>query len=174
MGVNAAERGGVDNALTNAITGIQGDILDMKTKPQPIGNGSINYGIFSANLTWSGTLALGGGGIAVFTALLFDPAFTFTFNGLPAVNTATMLDFYYTVSVDTNTTAFDYPVGASLTSGQKNMQTNWWKDLAQSGGFTSGTGQQRIYIQVQNNDTSTHTYYLRANALYFRPALKPQ
>jgi hypothetical protein len=173
MSVNGAEQG-VDNTLVNQINDLQQQFNDFRTKPQPIGNGSINYGIFTANLTWSGTVALGGGGIAVYTVLLFDPAFTFTFNGLPAINTATLLDFYYTVSVDTNTTAFDYPVGASLTSGQKNMQTNWWKDLAQSGGFGTANGQQRIYIQVQNNDTATHTYYLRANALYFRPALKAQ
>lgn len=65
------------------------------------------------------------------------------------------------VYVDTNSSAFLWPNGSSLTTAQRNLIIGVKKDLTAADGIASFT------ISGRNNDSSTHTYYVTFKVAYF-------
>jgi hypothetical protein len=171
MGVNPAEQG-VENALVNEIKDLKQSVIDLKTKPQPIGNGSINYAIGGGGIFYGG-ISIAAGAVNTYTLTLFTTGVPLTYNSLPAINRVTLTQFYFTVSVDVNDTAHDWPYGSSLNGNQQKLFVSTWNDLAGTP-LSESSGQTRIYFQLFNQDSSAHTYYVRANYLIPRPALQPQ
>ncbi|MBJ8343932.1 hypothetical protein [Antrihabitans sp. YC2-6] len=170
MGVNNAENG-IYNALINKMNDLDRRLTELKTAPQPIGNGSLNYAVFSGGFTFGGTV-IAAGATTRFSVVFMDDDLPFTFAGLDAINRYTLLDFLYSVYIDAADEDHLYPGGALLTSGQRLLTPTFWHDYASSG-LSPENGQRTVYIQITNNDSSSHTYYINGNALIPRPALKP-
>jgi hypothetical protein len=176
MGYNKSELG-VNNDLTNQLGKIKRDLNELKTYPQKIGNGSMDMAVFGSSpliAAWSlGPATVPAGITASFEVTYMDIGSSFTYNSLPAINMATLLDHFLSVFVDTNDANHLYPSGALLSGAQLNVQISTWNDWYSSG-ISSTNGQRVVVMQITNKDSSPHTYYLSGNALIPRPALKPQ
>ncbi len=98
------------------------------------------------------------------TVVILNPGATSSYNYINLTSPETgllsatpMIDVY----VDTNSSAFLWPNGASLTSAQRNLIIGVKKDLTNVDGIAS------FIISGRNNDTSTHTYYVTFRVAYF-------
>lgn len=171
MTVNNAENG-INSALINEIKQIRKELNELRTTPQPIGNGSINYAVFNPVTSW-GPLTLAAGAGAIFWNTYMDHTLPLTWNGLPAINQATFFDYLVTVYVDALDAAHAYPFGSSLTGGQQKIVFAPYIDYYLSG-ISSSNGQRTLIIPLTNQDSVSHTYWIQGNALIPRPALKPQ
>lgn len=168
MGINATTQT-VDDQATNMILQMRRELDDMKNNPQPIGNGSIAYGIYTT--TVAGPFTVAADSMFSLTTTYFPTGVTTTYAGLPALNLPILLDLYASVCVDANGINNALPGGSSLSPGQMNSMVSVYRDLLNSG-VTSGNGQQRWVITVKNFDNVSHNYYMNINALIPRPALK--
>ena len=168
--INNAENSLIDS-LTNEVRQLRQELNDMKTNPQKIGNGSMNYSIFGDAESALINLAPGGIGGVVFVYM--PDGSPFYYEGREAINRSTLLDFVYSVRVDVDNAAHTYPYGGSLSTGQQKFFVNAYCDYFGSG-FSSTQGQRYFIVQISNGDFSNHSYYVHTSALIPRPALKPQ
>lgn len=95
------------------------------------------------------TLAAGVDSTAIGSTISWtNPNVTAPMNGIP----------YLALYVDTDNVATHlWPVGTSLTSGQRNVDFRWFLDQRYLSQFNNQT---RTRIYLKNNDSGSHTYYL--------------
>jgi len=64
---------------------------------------------------------------------------------------------YFAIFVDNdNDPAYLWPSGVSLSSGQKNLEFDWFLDADD---FDSNGNRTRVRVRMKNNDGSAHDYY---------------
>jgi hypothetical protein len=174
MGINNAENRPSDR-LVNELLDLRREFEEFKARPQPIGNGSINYAVFATGGTPGfslGPASIAPGNSAIFSVKFMDLTVPLTWLGQPAINRHTLFDFLFSVYVDSSANTNVYPNGSALTSAQRNVDIKWWADYAGSG-LASNNGQRLFFMELKNTDSSTHDYYIKGNGLMPRPALKP-
>lgn len=67
-------------------------------------------------------------------------------------------DPIFSIYVDTdNTASFEWPFGSSLTSGQRNLRFQYFRNLAY---IQNNPNSTRTTMRLQNLDSSSHTYYV--------------
>lgn len=168
--INNAENGLI-YSLTNEIRQLRQELNDMKTNPQKIGNGSLNYAVFTEFNAGPFTVP---SGLTAGYALLFAPvALPFYYDGKEAINKATLESLRWSVMVDANDYNHAIPYGAALAGPERGAITNARMDYYNSG-MTDTNGQMYVIMQITNNDTVTHNYWISGRMLIPRPALKPQ
>ncbi|MEV0360073.1 hypothetical protein AB0H71_28845 [Nocardia sp. NPDC050697] len=167
--VNRAEED-IVSALVRELHQLKRDFNEFRAHPQSIGNGSMNWAIFPVFTL--GPYAIPAGTTQYFSALYMDDSLPFTYDGKDAINRRTDLDFLMSVFVDALDAAHTHPLGASLTSGQRSMDREWWFDSAGSE-LSEESGQRLVIMKIKNTDSVSHNYYIQGQALIPRPALKP-
>ena len=171
MTTNRSDKGAQD-ALLNEIIQLRRDFDEFRSTPQRIGNGSLNYGVFSP--AWElGPITIGSAVTYNITVAYLVTGVEVTYDGKPAINRVTLMDQFYSIKVDVDDNDHIFPYGASLTAAQKKLVTTNYFDYLQTG-LSETTGQRYVVIQINNFDTSSHDYYVTGSALIPRPALKPQ
>lgn len=169
MGINNAENG-IGDAFINRLGGLERDFNEFKTRPQQIGNGSINYAYFGEINAGPFTVA---SGLTTRVTVRFAPIDqAFYYNGQPAINRMTLSQLFWTVKVDVNDSDHIIPYGAALTGPQTLAITSSQYDYYGSG-LSDSNGQMYVIMQITNIDTSSHTYWVSARMAIPRPALKP-
>lgn len=167
MGVNKAENS-INDALVNKVNQLERDFNDFRNFPQKIGLGSLDLARFTDSFIWSG-VSIPAGAIRNFYVDLA----MLTYDGYPSFNAANLINPLLDIRVDADAATSSLPLGSSLTAGQQNAQASVWSDLANSMPFASTSpGFRRVWIQIRNNDTAAHIFYLRMNVLMMRPILK--
>lgn len=76
----------------------------------------------------------------------------------------TLWDDLISIRVDTDTSAYDWPVGASLSASQKQLRVYRYNDLYDS---DDATNVRNTRIVVDNYSPDTHTIYLKFRAYTF-------
>jgi hypothetical protein len=77
-------------------------------------------------------------------------------------------DPYITIYVDTdNDSAYEWPYGASLSAGQKNMEIEMFKNWLY---LKNNPNQSRVSMRIANRDSGSHTYYLHVAWVYLKGA----
>ena len=168
MGVNKAEQG-INQALVDEVRQIRQDLDQLRTNPQEIGAGSLNIAWYGPDgWSWSGVTVAAGRKTVLITTLAVN-----LLDSAPAYDRVTLMNVFVDVSVDVNDADHHFPYGSALTFDQQQAAVSVWYDLAGSGLSTSdGGGQRSVYIEVTNNSTASHTYFVRGNAILPFPALK--
>lgn len=167
--INNAENG-VDNALVNKINGLEATQIEMRTKPQPIGNGSLNYAILTSTVT-VGPVTMPAITSYNYTLTLFSGEFNY--NGLPAIPRLTLIEPRTTFYVSSRDTAHIFPWGTAWGATMPGITCSVWQDeVGSSSSETSG--QQVFIVQIFNFSNTTQTVYFDFNIIIPRPALKPQ
>lgn len=157
--------------LTNEVLALRQELNDMKTNPQPIGNGSINYAYFGqVNL---GPFTVPAGFTATISTRFAAIEFPFTYDGRPAINRITLNNLYWSVKVDVNDIDHAIPYGAAIAGPEGSAITNARLDYYNSG-LSESSGEMWVLYQVTNQDTVSHTYWITGTMAIPRPALKPQ
>lgn len=170
MSANNAESG-AQNALINELKALRKEFDEYRTTPQPIGNGSLNYAVFSE---FSGGPFTVPPGLTTSFNVIFAPIGSpFTFDGKPAINRNTLEDLYWSVKVDVNDEDHVIPYGAALAGPERLAIVSSHLDYYASG-LSDTNGQMYMVMQVTNIDSATHNYWITGRMLIPRPALKPQ
>lgn len=154
------------NDLRNRISGMERQLAQSRGVVQPIGNGSLNYATFTNDVTF-GPVNVGANGVHNFTIGVMSS--DFTYNHQPAINRMTMMDFMFTVYVDVQDKEHLYPFGSAISIMP--LFVSWWADRYYTS-LNEASGQHYYIIQLHNLDTVAHNYYINANMLFPRPALK--
>lgn len=95
----------------------------------------------------TGSVAAGGVGYVTFTVT-------------PSDGIVTLWDFIHSIYVDTdNDSNYLYPTGASLSSGDLDLNSSWSIDLENS---NDSNGVREAVVAIVNDDSSSHTYYIHA------------
>lgn len=164
MGINNAENG-IDQALVGEVRQLRQDLNDLRTNPQKIGTGSIEFAafgnIFDA-IKWEGFAIAAGSWVDLY----LDIDYT-TYNGLPAIPAQSLFDAFIDVRIDADDEAHGFPYGV-----QTKTRISVWNSLAKSRPWGTADKIRRVYFQIGNETSATHTYYVRANFFWPRPPLK--
>lgn len=171
MGINNAENG-IDQALVNEVKLVRQDMNDFRTNPQRIGTGSINLAYYGdAGISWSAFTIAAGSAANFVVTLAVD-----SLDARPAYDLTTLMNVFVTVRVDVDTPNNRYPDGPALAADQQRLELLIWYDLEGSGLSINeerpGGGARKVFIRLRNSGTSSHTYYVRMNAILPWPALK--
>lgn len=169
MGINNAENG-IGDAFINRLGGLERDFNEFKTRPQQIGNGSINYAYFG--VVNGGPFTIPPGITARLTVMFAPGNQPFYYNGQLAINRITLSQLFWSVMVDVNDNDHIIPYGAALSGGQTLAITSQQYDYLASG-LSETNGQMYVIMQVTNIDSSSHTYWITGRMAIPRPALKP-
>lgn len=157
--------------LVNEVRQLRQELNELKTNPQLIGNGSIKYAAFTEFNAGPFTVP---SGLTANYALTFAPiSLPFYYDGKEAINKATLESLRWSVKVDVNDYDHAIPYGAALVGPERGAITNQRIDYYNSG-MSDTNGQMYVIMQITNNDTATHTYWIAGSMLIPRPALKPQ
>lgn len=171
MAINNAENG-IDRALINEVKQLRQDQNDFRTNPQKIGTGSINMAWYGEDgIVWSAYTIPAGARVTFAVTLIVNALGT-----LPAYDLVTLMNVFVTVRVDGDTPDNRYPDGPAMTVDQQKLDLSVWYDLEGSGlsinEERSDGGKRKIFIGLRNSGTSSHTYYVRLNAILPWPSLK--
>lgn len=124
----------------------------------------------STNRSVPGIASIPGGPGVAFGSIMLTAgqALTGLFAFVPAGDKLSLWNILFSVVIDDNTTLtangqFNnlFPEGGGLTAGQRNCRVYNWIDWATS---NDSRNQREIKIRIENDDTSTHTYYLYVKA----------
>ncbi|WP_131816200.1 hypothetical protein [Mycolicibacterium porcinum] len=170
MGINQAEDR-PESALVAELRRLRREFDEYRSRPQQIGNGSINYAVFTEFNAGPFTVP---SSLTANYALTFAPiSLPFYYDGREAINKATLESLRWSVKVDVNDYDHAVPYGAALVGPERSPITNQRIDYYNSG-MSDTNGQMYVIMQITNNDTVTHTYWITGSMLIPRPALKPQ
>lgn len=136
----------LDRRVTNNIKTLNRYVRELKT-PQKQGADVIAVqAVPSAGyLLGSNTIAAGDRGGFIVT-------------GTPANSTLTLWNDLFTVSIDSSdTVGYGFPGGGLLTPSQRLVRFWHWIDWATSSDITN---MRKFYFEIENLDSSSHTYYL--------------
>src|ERR1700757_2079209 len=101
-----------EEALVKELAQLKRDFYEFKTNPQPIGNGSMNYAVFTP--AWAlGPITVGAGGKQTTTIVYLVTGVDVTYEGKLAINRYTLMDSFYSLAVDTNDANHTFPYGSS-------------------------------------------------------------
>lgn len=152
--INQSSNNAPENELTNRIKSIERQLIASKSS-QPILADSLRVDCLpsvTGSLTWGPTTIAAGR----FTNFYADIDST---GGVGNTYPPTLYDVVFTPIVDTLDAAHGWPFGGGLTSGQFNLSLGGpWFDLQNSSRTQS---KRRIVVQIKNNDTASHVYYLQ-------------
>ena len=156
MGTNKAENQ-LQDKLYNMIMNHDRMLRELKAASQPVGADIVAITRVPAYPSYllAGPVTLAAGAAATFQGL-------FT----PASSTLTLWNFEHSLYIDVLDEDHRFSDGASLTSGQRAAVMQTWVDWATS----SDVSNARMYkVRVLNNDSSSHTYWIKVVA--FLPKL---
>lgn len=168
--INSAELG-AQNALVNEIKALRKELDELRTTPQPIGNGSLNYAVF--DVIAAGPFTIQAGMMGSFSVIYAPIASPLYYDGKEAINRRTLERLDWSVMVDVNDVDHAIPYGPALAGPEARAFTSNRIDYHTSG-RSDQDGQMRAIMQVLNMDTVAHDYWIVAQLLVPRPALKPQ
>lgn len=151
MAINKTEQG-LEDRLINKIAELERQIIALRT-PQGIGGDVFEVALVPETYLDAGPLNIAGGAKGYLSVSV-----------TPANPRQMMINFQYTVFVDTLTDAYAYPNGTSLSAGQLKMYTSLRDDL--KGQLANPTTLARIFhVDIENYDSVAHNYYIRLRAL---------
>ncbi|MFI2837535.1 hypothetical protein [Mycolicibacterium sp. PDY-3] len=168
--INNAEYG-PDKALINEIKSQRRELDELRTTPQPIGNGSLNYAVFTVDN--AGPFAIPAGFMGRFGLTYAPDSAPFFYDGREALHKASFIRVDWSVKVDVNDVDHRIPDGPALAGPEARLMQSHNIDFYASS-RSPIAGQFTVWYQMFNLDTVTHNYWLTAQVLIPRPALKPQ
>ncbi|WP_425005741.1 hypothetical protein [Mycolicibacterium sp. S3B2] len=163
MSINNAEHG-VGDSLINEIKQLRADLDTMRATPQPGGNGSINYAV-------AGPFTIPAGYMARYGVTYAPDSSAFYYDGKEALHKTSLIRVDWSVRVDSDDADHTIPYGAALAGPETRLFYSEHVDYYASA-RTDVTGQITIYYEMLNLDTVSHNYWLKAQVLVPRPALK--
>jgi len=150
MSTNRVEQG-AQNVVENMLRAHDRALRELKSRRQPIGADILAVQrIPEAGYAYGSSGSIAPGASVTFTAL-------FT----PASSILTLWNVLHSVYVDVNDDVHSWPLGASLSAGQKNATVIAWLDWGDSNDITN----ERVFrLFIRNEDSASHVYHVKLRA----------